>query len=131
MSDFSSSSDSKHLSGSESEDHKPNVLSEKSRGDSPTVSSTVTTSHQDSRGSPPAQRKPYHHLSVGAAPVCFDFRYTMCADVNMNMYPHAQRAPVEQTYEAAAKLLFMCMQWTHNQANRKTQSVRSAMWKQN
>ncbi|KAH3805603.1 hypothetical protein DPMN_133908 [Dreissena polymorpha] len=25
----------------------------------------------------------------------------------MSMYPHAQREPVEQTYEAAAKLLFM------------------------
>ncbi|XP_052262950.1 uncharacterized protein LOC127866470 isoform X1 [Dreissena polymorpha] len=56
MPDFSSSSDSKHSSGSESEDHKPNMLSKKSRGDSPTVSSTVTASHQDSRRSPPAQR---------------------------------------------------------------------------
>ncbi|KAH3840484.1 hypothetical protein DPMN_113933 [Dreissena polymorpha] len=123
MPDFSSSSDSKHSSGSESEDQKPNVLSEKSRGDSPTVSSTVTASHQDSRGSPPAQRTPYHHPSTGAAPVGFGFRYTSCADVNMSMYPHAQRAPVEQTYEAAAKLLFMYGQWTHNQANRKTLSV--------
>ncbi|KAH3825575.1 hypothetical protein DPMN_127455 [Dreissena polymorpha] len=131
MSDFSSSSDSKHSSGSESEDHKPNVLSEKSRGDSPTVSSTVTASHQDSRRSPPAQLKPYHHPSVGAAPVFFDFRYTTCVDVNINMYPHAQRAPGEQTYEASAKLLFMCVQWTHNQANCKTQSVRSAMRKRN
>ncbi|XP_052215075.1 uncharacterized protein LOC127833697 [Dreissena polymorpha] len=110
---------------------EPNVLSEKSRGDSQTVSSTVTASHQDSRGSPPAQRTPYHHPSTGAAPVGFGFRYTSCADVNMNMYPHAQRAPVEQTYEAAAKLLFMFVQWTHNQANRKTLSVRSAMWKRN
>ncbi|XP_052275483.1 mucin-12-like isoform X2 [Dreissena polymorpha] len=76
MSNFSSSSDFKHSSGSESEDHKPNGLSEKSRGDSPTVSSTVTASHQDSRASPPAQRKLYHHPSVGAAPVGFDFRYT-------------------------------------------------------
>ncbi|KAH3857206.1 hypothetical protein DPMN_099811 [Dreissena polymorpha] len=38
MSNFSSLSDFKHSSGSESEDHKPNVLSEKSSGDSPTVS---------------------------------------------------------------------------------------------
>ncbi|KAH3849880.1 hypothetical protein DPMN_092284 [Dreissena polymorpha] len=86
MLDFTSSSDSKHSSGSESEDHKPNVLSKKSRGDSPTLSSTVTASHQDSCG--------YYHPSAGAAPVGFGFRYTTCADVNMNMYPHAQRAPV-------------------------------------
>ncbi|XP_052244855.1 uncharacterized protein LOC127853991 isoform X1 [Dreissena polymorpha] len=131
MPDFSSSSDSKHSSGIESEDQKPNVLSEKSRGDSPTVSSTVTASHQDSHGSPPAQRTPYHHPSNGAASVGFGFRYTSCTDVNMNMYPHAQRAPVEQTYEAAAKLLFMYVQWTHNQAIRKILSVRSAMWKRN
>ncbi|KAH3853638.1 hypothetical protein DPMN_096170 [Dreissena polymorpha] len=116
MPDFSSSSDSKHSSCSESEDHKLNVFSEKSRGDRPTVSSTVTASRQDSRGSPPAQRKPYHHPSAGATPVGFGFRYTMCADVNMNMYPHAQRAPVEQTYEAATKLLFMYVQWTHGQS---------------
>ncbi|KAH3753315.1 hypothetical protein DPMN_187950 [Dreissena polymorpha] len=129
MPDFSSSSDSKLSSSSESEDHKPNVLSKKSRGDSPTVSSTVTASHKDSRESPPAHRKPYHHPSAGAAPVGFGFRYTTCAVFNMNMYPHAQRTPVVQTYEAAAKLLFMYVQWTHNQANRKT--VRSAMWKRN
>ncbi|KAH3792820.1 hypothetical protein DPMN_146319 [Dreissena polymorpha] len=114
MPDFNSSSDSKHSSGSESEDHKPIVVSEKSRGDSPTVSSTVTASHQDSRGSPPSQRTSYHHPSAGAAPVGFGFRYTTFADVNMNMYPHAQRAPVEQTYEAAAKLLFMSVKWARN-----------------
>ncbi|KAH3753558.1 hypothetical protein DPMN_188198 [Dreissena polymorpha] len=66
MPDFSSLSDSKHSSSSESEDNKPNVLSKKSRGDSPTVSSTVTASHKDSRESPPAHRKPYHHPSGGA-----------------------------------------------------------------
>ncbi|KAH3784105.1 hypothetical protein DPMN_162056 [Dreissena polymorpha] len=78
------------LRRSKSEDHKPNVMSKKSRGDSQTVSSTVTASHQDSRGSPPAQRTPYQHPSAGNAPFGSGFRYTTCADVNMNMYPHAE-----------------------------------------
>ncbi|KAH3857274.1 hypothetical protein DPMN_099880 [Dreissena polymorpha] len=65
MSNFSSLSDFKHSSGSESEDHKPYVLSEKS------TSSMVTASHQDYRGSPPAQQRrsrarrlrlPVHHV---------------------------------------------------------------------
>ncbi|KAH3723429.1 hypothetical protein DPMN_049217 [Dreissena polymorpha] len=105
MPDFSSSSDSKHSSGSKSEDQKPNMLSEKPRGDSPTVSSTVIASHQDFSWSPLSQ--PYLHPSTGVAPVGFGFRYTMRTDVNMSMYLHAQRPLVEQTYEAAAKLLFM------------------------
>ncbi|KAH3715917.1 hypothetical protein DPMN_058633 [Dreissena polymorpha] len=92
MPDSNSPSDSKHSSGSESEDHKSIVVSEKSRGDSPTVSSTVTASHQDPSWSPLSQRTPYHHQSAAAAPVGFSFRYTTCADVNMSMYPHAQRA---------------------------------------
>ncbi|KAH3875943.1 hypothetical protein DPMN_039222 [Dreissena polymorpha] len=142
MPDFNSPCDSKHSSGSESEDYKPIVVSEKSCGDSPTVSSTVTASHQDSSWSPLSQRTPYHHQSAGAAPVGFGFQYTTCVDFNMSMYPHAQREPVEQRYEAAAKLLFMSVKWARNipsflslsfrdQANRKTLSVRSAMWKRN
>ncbi|KAH3875959.1 hypothetical protein DPMN_039238 [Dreissena polymorpha] len=142
MPDFNSPCDSKHSSGSESEDYKSIVVSEKSRGDSPTVSSTVTASHQDSSWSPLSQRTPYHHQSAGAAPVGFGFQYTTCVDFNMSMYPHAQREPVEQRYEAAAKLLFMSVKWARNipsflslsfrdQANRKTLSVRSAMWKRN
>ncbi|KAH3887933.1 hypothetical protein DPMN_011955 [Dreissena polymorpha] len=114
MTDFNSPSDSKHSSGSESEYHKLIVVSEKSRGDSPTVSFTVYASHQDSSWSPLSQRTPYHHQSAGAAPVGFGFWYTTCADVNMSMYPHAQREPVEQTYEVAAKLLFMSVKWAHN-----------------
>ncbi|KAH3805604.1 hypothetical protein DPMN_133909 [Dreissena polymorpha] len=56
MPDFNPPSDSKHSSGSRGEDHKSIVVFEKSRGDSLTVSSSVTASHQDSCWSPLLQR---------------------------------------------------------------------------